>query len=75
MSTSAASLRVSAECERCKTPLIAPAWSEIVDANEAIHIWHCPICGHEFETTENKVVQTMSDDEVIEDFFPNLLVA
>ncbi len=75
MSTSRGSLRTSAECERCRIPLIAPAWSEIVDANETIHIWRCPICGREFETSENKVVRTMSDDEIIEDFFPNLLVA
>lgn len=75
MSASIASLRISAECDRCKTKLIVPEWSEVVGASETVHIWRCPICGNEFETIENKMVQTMSDDEVIEDFFPNLLVA
>ena len=75
MSTSIASLRVSAQCDRCKLPLIAPEWSEVLSANETIHIWYCPICGNEFETFDTKTDQTMSDDEAIEDFFPSLLVA
>jgi hypothetical protein len=75
MSTSIASLRVSAQCDRCKLPLIAPEWSEVLSANETIHIWYCPICGNEFETFDTKTDQTMSDDEAIKDFFPNLLVA
>jgi uncharacterized Zn finger protein (UPF0148 family) len=75
MSTSIASVRISAQCDRCKIPLIAPEWSEVVSANETVHIWRCPICGKEFETVDTKTNQTMSDDELIEDFFPTLLVA
>ena len=75
MSASVASLRISAECDQCKTPLIAPEWSEIIGTNETVHIWRCSVCGHEFKTIENKTIRTMPDDEVIEDSFPNLLVA
>ena len=75
MSTSIASVRISAKCDRCKTPLISPEWSEVAGPNETIHIWHCPICDNEFETVDTKNDQTMSDADVIEDFFSTLLVA
>ena len=75
MSTSLASLRISAECSRCKTHLIAPEWSEYVSKQETVHIWHCPICGNEFETVDNSIVPTLSDDELVEEFLPVLLVA
>jgi ribosomal protein L37AE/L43A len=55
--------------------LIFPEWSESVNDRQTINIWHCPACGHEFETTDNVVEQTPSDAELIEEFLPNLLVA
>jgi hypothetical protein len=75
MSTSIAAVRISAQCDRCKTHLISPEWSECVSAKETIHIWSCPICGNEFETVDTKNDQIMSDDKLIETFFPILLVA
>ncbi len=75
MSTSIVSLLAPTTCARCKAFLFIPEWSETVNTNETIQIWHCPICGHEFETVGTNASQAMSDDEVIEDFFPNLLVA
>ena len=75
MSTSIASLRISAQCDRCKTPLITPERSEIVSANETIHVWHCPICGNQFETVDTKIDKMTSEDQRIEDFLPTLLVA
>jgi ribosomal protein L37AE/L43A len=55
--------------------LIFPEWSESVGERQAVHIWHCPVCGREFETTDNAIEQTLSDAELIEEFLPNLLVA
>lgn len=75
MTTSVASVRISAHCDRCKTPLIVPEWSEPVGVDKTVHIWHCPVCGHEFETFDHATSGSMSDEEVITDFFPNLLVA
>ena len=75
MTIAMAPVRVSAQCERCMTPLIAPEWSEAIDTNQTVHIWHCPACGHEFETFDRAGCGSMSDEEVIADFFPNLLVA
>jgi hypothetical protein len=69
------SLRCSAKCVQCGTLLIFPEWSESVGERQAIHIWHCPVCGREFETTDNVIEQTLSDAELIEEFLPNLLVA
>jgi len=55
--------------------LIFPEWSESVSDRQTINIWHCPICGHEFETTDDVVEQTPSDAELVEEFLPDLLVA
>jgi hypothetical protein len=70
-----ASLRCSAKCIQCGTTLIFPEWSESLGDHETIHIWHCPICGHEFETTDDVIEQKPSDAEVIEECLPSLLVA
>jgi len=70
-----ASLRCSAKCVQCGTPLLMPEWSENISGREAIHIWHCPICEHEFETTDNVIEQQPSEVKLIQEFLPNLLVA
>ena len=75
MVTSIAALRISTMCERCKTHLIAPEWSEIVNERETVHIWSCPICGNEFQTIDNGVEPVLSDTELAEEFLPNLMVA
>lgn len=67
--------RCSAKCVRCGAPLVIPEWSETVGAGQAIHIWHCPVCEHEFDTIDNVVEPTVSEDELIQRFLPNLLVA
>jgi transcription elongation factor Elf1 len=70
-----AALRCATNCVQCGTPLVVPEWSETVGAEQAIHIWHCPVCEYEFETTDNRVEQAPSEDKLIEEFLPNLLVA
>jgi hypothetical protein len=75
MQPSIASLRTTTECRRCKTHLIQPEWSECVSSNKTIHLWKCCICGHEFETVDNRLQRAASEDELIERFLPNLLVA
>jgi len=39
----------SAECPRCKMSVIGDEWSEAVDERQTIHLWHCSMCGYEFE--------------------------
>jgi hypothetical protein len=75
MSTSLAGLRVATACERCKTHLIAPVWSETVNERQTVHIWSCPICGNEFQTVDDRPEPVLSDDELAQEFLPNLLVA
>lgn len=70
-----ASLRNSAHCPRCGIKLISPDWSEAVNAEKTINLWCCPICGEEFETTENIAEDTPPVSELTETFFSTLLVA
>jgi transcription elongation factor Elf1 len=68
-------LRHSAKCPRCEIKLISPEWSETIGENETVNFWSCPICGNEFETTDNILEETASEAELAKEFFPNLLVA
>jgi len=69
-----ASLRISARCAQCGMSLIFPEWSESVNG-QTTHIWHCLVCGHEFETIDHDVKETPTSTEIAEEFLPNLLVA
>ncbi len=75
MPSSIASLRVSADCTRCKALLIQPEWSEWISPNKTIHIWNCPIYGNYFETIDTYVESVISDEKLMKDFLPNLLGA
>ena len=75
MSTSVAALRISTMCDRCKTHLIAPEWSESINERETVHIWSCPICGNEFQTVDDRAEPVLSDNEVVQELLPNLMVA
>lgn len=75
MSASAASSRISAECTRCQTHLIQPQWSEWMSPDKTIHIWSCPVCGNEFETVDNCGAPAIPDEQLVDEFLPNLLVA
>ena len=63
------------ECRHCGAVLISPVWSESVGALETVTIWHCALCGHEFETTEQRTAQETARAELMRAFFPSLLVA
>ena len=66
---------LSTKCGRCGTTLVGPEWSENTTDGRCVHIWQCPVCSHEFETTDNVVEKTESDAELAEEFLSNLLVA
>jgi hypothetical protein len=42
--------------------------------NETTHFWRCMVCGQEFETTDRFVEPQPSNDELAEEFLPNLVV-
>lgn len=75
MSTSVGAVRISTDCDRCKTRLIAPEWSEAINERETVHIWSCPVCGNEFQTVDNLAEPALSDNEVVQELLPNLMVA
>lgn len=66
--------RYPAECEHCGTVLISSAWSESATPQSDVTDRHCPICGHEIETTENRAEKKIPD-ELVQVFFLSLLVA
>ena len=70
-----AALGISTACNRCKTHLIAPEWSEPISERETVHIWSCPVCGNEFQTVDDHAEPVLPDDEVVQELLPNLLVA
>ena len=67
--------RHSTRCTQCGATLIFPEWSECAKDQETTCIWHCIVCGHDFETTDNIVDKAPSDAELYQEFLPNLLVA
>ena len=71
----APSQRSACECRHCGAVLISPVWSESAGAMETVTIWHCALCGHEFETTEPRTAPETAQAELMRAFFPNLLVA
>jgi transcription elongation factor Elf1 len=68
-------VRHSAKCPRCEIKLISPVWSEAIGEHETVNFWSCPICGNEFETTDNIIDAAASEKELAEEFLPNLMVA
>jgi hypothetical protein len=66
--------RNSTECEHCGTVQISSAWFESATPQGNIIVRHCPICGHEIETNEYSIEKKLSD-ELVQTFFPSLLVA
>ncbi|HEY6859453.1 MAG TPA: hypothetical protein VI358_06675 [Pseudolabrys sp.] len=69
------SLPHSARCVQCGTALIFPEWSESAGEQKTTRIWHCLVCGNEFETRDDVIEQSPSDAELVQEFLPNLLVA
>ena len=78
--TTVASIRNSEHetaCVKCGETLIAPEWSEYVSEGLVLNLWSCRNCGQRFETEAHIPAVTTSkvDSELLEDFFPSLLVA
>jgi tellurite resistance protein len=73
--TEVSALRCSSECQHCGAVLISPEWWESASNGQTVMIWHCPICGNEFRTTENQAGKKTLDAELVRAFFPSLLVA
>jgi RNase P subunit RPR2 len=79
--TTVASLRGIAHetiCDKCGEPLIAPEWAEYFSEEGVIlNLWSCTSCGNRFETEALAPADAEAklDRQVLEEFFPSLLVA
>jgi DNA-directed RNA polymerase subunit RPC12/RpoP len=38
------------QCAQCGAPIIADAWSELVDERQVRNVWSCDTCGYQSET-------------------------
>lgn len=63
------------ECDHCGMVLMSPIWTESVGSRHTAVIWHCAVCGHELETTEDGIVPRFTQEELVRAYFPALVVA
>ena len=78
MKSKAPSSSFGTTCNKCGNSLIAPECSEFYSEERLVlNLWSCLKCGNEFETEERLSADAKSeiDREVLETFFPSLLVA
>jgi uncharacterized protein with PIN domain len=73
--TTITSLRQSSKCPCCGEWLVAPERSTYVSEEQVSNFWVCPKCGNEFETSICLTQDVPLTSEVVETFFPSLLVA
>jgi ribosomal protein L37AE/L43A len=73
--TTIKSLRQSSKCAACGEWLIAPKRSTYVSEEQVSNLWVCPKCGNEFETSIYLAQEVPLTPEVVDTFFPTLLVA
>jgi uncharacterized protein with PIN domain len=73
--TTIKSLRQFSKCAACGQWLIAPEQSTYVSEEQVSNLWVCPKCGNEFETSIYLTQEVPLTPEVVDTFFPTLLVA
>jgi Zn finger protein HypA/HybF involved in hydrogenase expression len=73
--TTIASVRQSCKCGSCGQWLMAPEQSTYVNEEKIVHLWACPNCGSEFETSIFLGRDVPLTPEIVEEFLPNLMVA
>ena len=66
---------LSSKCAGCGEWLIAPERSTYVSDEQVSNYWVCPKCGNEFETSTYLTPDVPLPPEVVDAFFPTLLVA
>jgi uncharacterized protein with PIN domain len=73
--TTIKSLRQSSKCAACGEWLIAPERTTYVSEEQVSNFWVCPKCGNESETSIYLAQDVPLTPEVVDTFFPTLLVA
>jgi uncharacterized protein with PIN domain len=73
--TTIKSLRQSSKCAACGEWLIAPERSTYVSEEQVSNLWVCPKCANEFETSIYLTQEVPLTPEMVDTFFPTLLVA
>jgi len=73
--TTGTSLNQSSKCAACGEWLIAPERSTYVSEELISNFWVCAKCGNEFETSIYLTQEVPLTPEVVDTFFPTLLIA
>jgi transcription elongation factor Elf1 len=73
--TTTNSLHQSFKCPCCGEWLTAPERSTYVSEGQVRNFWVCSKCGNEFETSIYLTQEASLTPEVVDTFFPTLLVA
>jgi hypothetical protein len=68
------SLHQSSKCAACGEWLVAPERSTHVSEEEVSNLCVCPKCGNEFETSIYLTQEVPLTPEMVDMFFPTLLV-
>jgi ribosomal protein L37AE/L43A len=68
-------LHQSSKCAACGEWFVAPERSTHVSEEEVSNLWVCPKCGNEFKTSIYLTQEVPLTPEVVDTFFPTLLVA
>ncbi len=63
-------------CDKCGNDLVVAEWKEYVSDGVILNFWRCWECGYQFETEEYMTdIAAKIDSNMVEQFFPSLLVA
>ena len=63
------------ECRQCGDRIIAPEFSEYVYEGTIRHVWRCSRCNYRFETSVVLDMNPPLAPDLVERFFPSLLVS
>jgi Zn ribbon nucleic-acid-binding protein len=66
--------RTLVTCPKCFSPIAIRLWHEPEDDHEVV-LWQCSACTHRFETQEDPAVAATELKEVVQAFWPTVLMA
>ena len=61
-------------CPKCFSPIAIRLWHEPEDDHEVV-LWQCSACTHQFETQEDPTAAATELKEVVQAFWPTVLMA
>jgi len=66
--------RTLVSCPKCFSPISIRLWHEPEDDHELV-LWQCSACTHQFETQEDHTTSGPELTQVVQAFWPTVLMA